>query len=131
MNRSLRNRLLLGAAGLLLIGGLLHVGLGSRITPNATTPGATAAKGGGGPRAVPVQVEQATQSDVTVTLDAIGRAEAYSTVSVRARVSGQLQSLSFTPGRRVRQGETIARIDPTLFDAQLRQAEGALARDQA
>jgi multidrug efflux system membrane fusion protein len=124
VKRSLRNSLLLGVVAVpLLVGGLFHAGLDSRPPARAGAPK--------GPQAVPVHVEQAARSDLTVTLDAIGRAEAYSTVTVRSRVSGQLQSLAFTPGRHVRDGEPVARIDPTLFEAQLRQAEGALARDQA
>ena len=61
----------------------------------------------------------------------IGSAEAYSTINVQSRVSGQLLSLSFRPGGRVRQGETIIRIDPILLQSQLDEALGNLPRDQA
>ena len=80
---------------------------------------------------VPVKVASAHRGDLDLTLKVIGRAEAYSTVNVQARVSGQLQALSFTPGGHVKAGETIIRIDPSLLQAQLDQALGNLAKDQA
>ena len=83
------------------------------------------------PAAVPVKVASAHRGDLDLTLKVIGRAEAYSTVNVQARVSGQLQSLSFKPGGHVKAGETIVRIDPSLLQAQLDQALGNLAKDQA
>lgn len=83
------------------------------------------------PTVVPIKVAAAHRGDLDLTLKVIGRAEAYSTVNMQARVSGQLQSLLFTPGAHVKQGETIIRIDPSLLQAQLDQALGNLAKDQA
>lgn len=83
------------------------------------------------PAAVPVKVAQARRGDLDVSLKVIGSAEAYSTVNVQSRVSGQLLALSFRPGGRVKQGETIIRIDPSLLQSQLDEALGNLARDQA
>ncbi|WEN16821.1 efflux RND transporter periplasmic adaptor subunit [Rhodanobacter sp. AS-Z3] len=83
------------------------------------------------PEAVPVEVATATQGDVELSLKLVGRVEAWSTVTLRARVSGQLQSLSFTPGARVHKGSVLAQLDPSLLKAQLDQARGNVARDQA
>ncbi|WP_430387644.1 efflux RND transporter periplasmic adaptor subunit [Dyella sp. 20L07] len=83
------------------------------------------------PVVVPVKVANAQRGDLDLTLKVIGRAEAFSTVNVQARVSGQLQTLLFKPGGRVKQGETIIRIDPSLLQAQLDQALGNLAKDEA
>jgi len=80
---------------------------------------------------VPVKVTNARHGDLDLTLKVIGRAEAYSTVTVQARVSGQLQQLLFTPGGHVREGQTIIRIDPSLLQAQLDQSLGNLAKDEA
>jgi len=81
--------------------------------------------------AVPVKVVRAERGDLALSLTVNGHAEAYSTVTVQSRVSGQLQSIGFVPGGRVRKGEVIARIDPSLLQAQLDQARGNLARDEA
>lgn len=80
---------------------------------------------------VPVKVANAHHGDLDLTLKVIGRAEAYSTVTVQARVSGQLQELLFKPGGHVKEGQTIIRIDPSLLQAQLDQSLGNLAKDEA
>ncbi|HVC15898.1 MAG TPA: efflux RND transporter periplasmic adaptor subunit [Rhodanobacter sp.] len=91
--------------------------------------GATASVGAA--PAVPVKIAEAQRGDLDLSLQVIGRAEAYSTVSVQSRVNGQLLSLSFKPGGHVRRGDTIIRIDPSLLQSQRDEALGNLARDQA
>ncbi|MHB1057331.1 MAG: efflux RND transporter periplasmic adaptor subunit [Rhodanobacter sp.] len=83
------------------------------------------------PAPVPVEVASATRGDIELSLKLVGRVEAWSTVTLRARVSGQLQSLSFKPGAWVRKGSVLAQIDPRLLKAQLDQARGSVARDKA
>lgn len=80
---------------------------------------------------VPVQVATATRGDVDLSLKLVGRAEAWSTVTLRSRVSGQLESLGFTPGAEVKKGALLVQIDTRLLKAQLDQARGTVARDQA
>lgn len=82
-------------------------------------------------QAVPVKVAIAQRGDLDLSLKVIGSAQAYSTVTVQSRVSGQLAALSFKPGGQVRRGQTIIRIDPGLLQSQLDEAQGNLARDQA
>jgi multidrug efflux system membrane fusion protein len=81
--------------------------------------------------AVPVESANATQGDIELSLKLVGRVEAWSTVTLRARVAGQLQSLSFKPGTLVHRGDVLAQLDPSLLKAQLDQARGLVARDQA
>lgn len=81
--------------------------------------------------AVPVEVAAATRDDLELSLKVVGRAEAWSTVTVRPRTSGQLQSLAFRPGTQVRKGELLAQIDPQLLQAKLDQARASVARDRA
>lgn len=92
-------------------------------------------KGGpGGP--VPVGVAAAAQATVPVRVQAIGNVEAFSTVSLKARVDGQIVEVNFREGQEVKKGEVLFRIDARPFEAALRQAEAnaqrdAAARDQA
>lgn len=95
---------------------------------DSSSPSAKAAPAG---QEVPVHVATATRSDVDLSLRLIARAEAWSTVSIRARVSGQLQKLAFTPGAKVKEGDLLIQIDPSLLKAQLDQARGVVAKDQA
>lgn len=121
MQRKPRKPLLLALVALVVVGLGLRGWFGSRETAHATKA----------PPVVPVKVAVATRGNLDLALQVIGHAEAYSTVTVQSRVDGQLQSLGFVPGGRVKAGQVIARIDPSLLRAQLDQARGELAKDQA
>ena len=108
---------------------LAAVGIAAHYLPGG---GTSASKGQAATvAAVPIKVARAQRGNLDLSLKVIGSAEAYSTVNVQSRVDGQLLSLSFKPGGRVKQGETIIRIDPSLLQSQLDQALGNLAKDQA
>ena len=99
--------------------------------------GQAAGEGKGGPgaaaaqRPVPVAVAVAARRDVPVYLEGLGSVVAYQTVTVKSQVDGRLDKVLFREGQSVRRGDVLAQIDPRPFQAQLQQAEGALARDEA
>jgi multidrug efflux system membrane fusion protein len=82
-------------------------------------------------RPVPVQVVPVDQRPMPIYLTAIGTVTPYMSVTVKARVNGQLLPVKFTEGQSVRQGQTIMNIDPAPYKAALAQAKGTLAHDQA
>jgi multidrug efflux system membrane fusion protein len=83
----------------------------------------------GGP--VPVVVAMVTQRDVPINVDVIGNVEAYSTITVKAQVGGELTKVSFREGDFVKKGDLLFTIDARPFAAQLSQAQANLARDTA
>ena len=95
---------------------------------------ATPRPAGGKPRAsaiVPVIVATATQGEFQVRDHTIGTVSIDATVQVKSRVDGQVMEAVFTEGQMVRKGDLLFRIDPLQYQAQVKQAEAALARDQA
>jgi len=82
-------------------------------------------------RPVPVQVVAAEQKPMPIYLSGLGTVTPYNSVTVKARVSGQLLPVKFTEGQEVKEGETIMVIDPKPYQAALDQAKGALAHDEA
>lgn len=84
-----------------------------------------------GSMVVPVVVAKASQRDMPVQVTAIGNVEAYSTVTVKSQVDGEIQKAYFTEGQDVKKGDMLFSIDPRPFQAALHQAEANLARDQA
>ncbi|MCU0783473.1 MAG: efflux RND transporter periplasmic adaptor subunit [Verrucomicrobia bacterium] len=80
---------------------------------------------------VPVTVATVIQKDVPLELEIIGAARAYASVSVKARVDGQLTRVAFKQGDEVKRGDLIFEIDKRPFQAALSQAEAVLARDVA
>lgn len=80
---------------------------------------------------MPVVVATVTQKTIPVQLSAIGDVQPYSTVSVKAQVSGELTRVYFAEGQDVQRGELLFTIDHRPFEAALRQAEANLAKDTA
>jgi len=66
-----------------------------------------------------------------IYLTALGTVTPYMSVTVKARVNGQLLPVKFTEGQEVKQGQTIMVIDPKPYQAALDQAKGTLAHDEA
>jgi len=84
-----------------------------------------------GPRPVPVRAAQAQERDMPVEVRAVGRIEASQSVSIRAQVSGQINSVHFTEGQSVEKGSILVEIDRRPYEAALAEARGRLAQDQA
>src|SRR5262245_58257889 len=81
--------------------------------------------------AVAVAVAPVEQKAMPLQIQAIGTVEAYSVVSVRAQVGGELQRVHVKEGEQVKKGDLLFTIDPRTYEAAVAQAEANLARDQA
>ena len=89
--------------------------------------------GGGAPRDAPAPVVVATigRETVAVTREGIGTVQSLAAVTVRSQVDGRLMSVEFVEGQTVKKGEVLARIDPTVYQAQYDQALAKKAQDEA
>jgi multidrug efflux system membrane fusion protein len=83
------------------------------------------------PPPLPVTVARVVRKDVAVYLEALGTVQALNTIAIRTQVDGKLQSVNYIEGQEVRQGDTLAIIDPRPFQAALDQAVAKKAQDQA
>ena len=103
-------------------------------TDSASTPAAV--KGTRGPdsanRPVPVAAEAATiQPSFEVTLSALGTVIARNTVTVHARVDGELMQVAFREGQMVHIGDLLVVIDPRPYQVTLDNALATLEKDKA
>lgn len=80
---------------------------------------------------VPVTVAAAEEKSVPIELRAVGNVRAFSTVSVKAQVGGELIAVHFKEGQEVKCGDLLFTIDPAPFESRLKQAEANLAKHQA
>ena len=89
------------------------------------------AKSASGPPPVMVSPATVRKGDIGVYVNRIGSVIPVYTVQVKSRVDGQLMSVNYVEGQMVHAGDSLVEIDPRPYQAQLTQAEGQLARDQA
>jgi membrane fusion protein, multidrug efflux system len=85
----------------------------------------------GPPPAVPVVAALVEKKDVPLQVHAIGAVEASSMVAVKTQITGELTGVFFKEGDDVTKGQLIFTIDKRPLEADVRRAEGALARDEA
>jgi multidrug efflux system membrane fusion protein len=118
-------RRLAGLVILLAVAGALYYVFGTH-TATQKRPNRFAAEG-----PVPVLAQAVARANVPVYLDAVGTVKALNTVTVRAQVDGKLLSVNFVEGQDVKKGDVLAKIDPTIYQAQLDQAIAKKAQDEA
>jgi multidrug efflux system membrane fusion protein len=79
----------------------------------------------------PVDVAQVIKRDVPAEIRAIGSVQAYSTVTVRSQITGQLMKTHFREGDKVKTGDLMFTIDSRPSPAALNQAQADLAQAEA
>src|ERR1051325_8727590 len=72
-----------------------------------------------------------TRGNVVQTIEATGTLQALTTVQVGTQVSGTVKALHADYNSRVRQGQVIAELEPSLFQTQVDQARASLSKLQA
>jgi multidrug efflux system membrane fusion protein len=120
--RSRRRALLIGIASLILLVAIVWIWL--RFAQDSKPVVRPVA-------AVQVTTAQVREHDTPVFRSGVGNVTAMASVTVKARIDGQLEQVAFVEGQDVRAGQLLARIDPRTFEAQLAQAQAQKARDQA
>jgi multidrug efflux system membrane fusion protein len=83
------------------------------------------------PQSVAVDTAVASMADVPIYLQGLGTVQAFYTVTVTARVDGELQKVGFTEGQSVHTGDLLAQIDPRPNQAAFEQAVATKAKDAA
>ncbi len=94
--------------------------------------GASAAEAQMGPPGPPaVGVTKAANTPIYQSSEYIGRVQAISKVTVRARVTGVLEERDFKEGDEVKQGQLLFLIEQPPYQAAVLQAQGAVVQAEA
>lgn len=80
---------------------------------------------------VAVNTVPVTRGDIVDTVGATGTVQAVTTVQVGSQVSGNIEWLGADFNSIVTKGQVVARLDPSIFDAQLRQVQANLSQARA
>jgi multidrug efflux system membrane fusion protein len=95
------------------------------------TPQGAVAQAPAQPRTVPVEVAQAEKKVVPYQVDALGTVTPMASVAIKSRLDNEITGVHFSDGARVNKGDVLLQLDTRAIEAQIRQAEGQLARDRA
>jgi RND family efflux transporter MFP subunit len=119
-------------SGLTVLAGLLAVAaLAAFVTRSAWMGGGAVAQGAQRPRTIAVELGRAERKPVAVDIDSIGTVTPISSVALKSRLETTIVSVHFEDGAKVSEGDLLFTLDARQIDAQIEQAEGVLAKDQA
>ena len=116
--------------GFLVVGGALAAAACSGGEALPSTP-PSGGRGGAANAAVPVATALVAEKAIPLEIGVIGTVEAFSTVSVRAQLTGELLSVSFKEGDDVKKGQVLFTLDRRPLESALLQARANLQRDTA
>jgi len=104
---------------------------GSGCATEDQPPAPSNGSGGRGAAAVPVTVAPVVTREMPIEISVIGTVEAFSNVGIRSQITGQLQTVNFTEGDDVQQGQVLFTLDRRPLELALREAQANLERDSA
>src|SRR5436853_1774726 len=116
---------------ILFAGALAIAALAAFVTRSWWTGGGASAQGPQRARVISVELAKAERKPVPVDVDSIGTVTPISSVALKSRVETTIVQVHFQDGARVVEGDVLFTLDARQIDAQIEQAEGMLARDQA
>jgi RND family efflux transporter MFP subunit len=117
---------------LIIFAGVLGVAaLAAFMTRSSWMGGGASAQGPQRARVIAVELAKAERKPVPVDVDSIGTVTPISSVALKSRVETTIVSVHFEDGAKVAEGDLLFTLDARQIDAQIEQAEGMLAKDQA
>src|SRR4030088_3579607 len=116
---------------ILFVGAVGIAAIAAFATRSSWMGGGASAQGPQRPRMVSVEMAKAERKSVPVDVDSIGTVTPISSVALKSRVETTIVSVHFEDGAKVAEGDLLFTLDARQTDAQIEQAEGTLARDQA
>src|SRR3954451_23165433 len=118
---------------LMMFGGVLLVGAlaAAFVTRSSWMGTGASAQGPQRPRVVSVELAKAERKQVPVDVDAIGTVTPISSAALKSRLETTITNVHFEDGARVNEGDLLFTLDSRQIDAQIEQAAGTLAKDQA
>ncbi|HEY6209884.1 MAG TPA: efflux RND transporter periplasmic adaptor subunit [Gemmatimonadales bacterium] len=113
-NMSKRGKVLVGAGVAVVIAGLVVISAGARRD-----------------RGAEVRFEKVGHRDLVAAVTASGKIQPKKKVDISADITGRITRIAVREGDLVTRGQFLLQIDPTIYQANLQQAEATLASSQA
>jgi membrane fusion protein, multidrug efflux system len=122
------HRIVNSAAAMVIAGAAVACGSGEAVQ---STPAPAGGRGAAAAPPVPIATATVAQKPMPIDISVIGTAEPFSTVSIRAQITGELTSVNFREGDDVRKGQVLFTLDRRPLEGALAQAQANLERDLA
>jgi len=120
---------------IIAIAAVVAAGVGVAYKQGIWSPGGAVAQApqpkGNFQRVVPIDTAVAVKKSVPVRVDLLGTVTPIASVAVKTRVDSEIVGVHFRDGSTVKEGDLLFTLDSRAIEAQIRQAEGQLARDRA
>ncbi len=116
---------------ILVVGAVAIATAAGFVTRSSWMGGSSNAQAPQRPRMVSVELAKAERKSMPVDVDAIGTVTPISSVALKSRVETTIVAVHFEDGAKVNEGDLLFTLDSRQIDAQIEQAEGVLAKDQA
>src|SRR5881396_3183677 len=116
---------------ILIVGAIGIAAVAAYTTRSSWMGGGASAQGPQRPRMVSVELAKAERKSMPVDVDAIGMVTPISSVALKSRLETTIIAVHFEDGAKVSEGDLLFTLDSRQIDAQIEQAEGVLAKDQA
>jgi RND family efflux transporter MFP subunit len=116
---------------ILVVGVVAIATVAGFITRSSWMGGSSNAQAPQRPRMVSVELAKAERRSMPVDVDAIGMVTPISSVALKSRLETTIVAVHFEDGAKVNEGDLLFTLDSRQIDAQIEQAEGVLAKDQA
>ena len=110
---------------------LLAIAGGAMATRNLWSPKGAVAQAPVNRPGVPVEVAEAVSKVVPLQVDALGTVTPIASVAIKSRLDNEITDVKFSDGARIKKGDALLQLDGRSLEAQIRQAEGNIARDRA
>ncbi len=83
------------------------------------------------PPSTQVRTKIVTQITIPETFEFVGFAQSSHQVEIRARVEGYLDKIRYKEGGFVQQGDLLFQLDPRMYEAEVENVQGILAKQEA
>jgi len=80
---------------------------------------------------VPVNIDTVQRGAMPVRVDAVGVVQPMASVTLKTRIDAQIEKIFVPDGSQVKAGDLLVKLDSRQIEAQIKQTEANIAKDQA
>ena len=80
---------------------------------------------------VPINIDTVQRGPMPVRIDAVGTVQPVASVALKTRIDAQIEKIFAADGAQVKAGDVLVKLDSRQIEAQIKQTEANIAKDQS